>query len=69
VSKKTTPIKPFVPRAVQEVTVMKTGQWDPLAVAAAINNLPSELDRAETYSNAPTRPIHSAALGGDDDAV
>jgi hypothetical protein len=50
-----------VPIMVREIAFMSSGQWSPLDVAAAINNLPSELDRVEPYSNAPCRPISSAS--------
>jgi hypothetical protein len=51
----------------QERAVMIAKPWDPWSVAQKIHDLPSELDRAETWSNAPTRAIHSANLDRDDE--
>jgi hypothetical protein len=53
----------------QERPILTPRAWNPLEVAAAINNMPSELDRADSWSNAPTRAHHTASLDRDDDAA
>jgi hypothetical protein len=54
---------------IRTVPILTARQWNPLEVAAAINNMPSELDCVGTYSSAPSRPIHSASLDRDDDTA
>jgi hypothetical protein len=51
----------------QERPVLIPKPWNPLDVAAAINNMPSALDAPEVYSGAPIRPHHTASLDRADE--
>jgi hypothetical protein len=57
----------IIPRTVWERPVMIAQPQSYIDNAMRrLLDMPTELERCDSWSNAPTRAIHSAALGGDE---